>query len=82
MFLNFNNGYVGGIKGQHIWLMDELDLEEETLVPTTNLVESVHFSMQVFVGNGHKVKKKFYIAIMDDMVKPCVVATILSYVSV
>ncbi len=82
MFLNFNGGYVGGTKGQHIWLMNELDLEEETLVPTTNLVESVQFSMRISIGNGHKVKTNLYIITMDDMVKPCVVTTILSYVSV
>jgi hypothetical protein len=45
--------------------MNELDLEEEALVPTTNLVENVHSSMWVFVGNGCKVKIDLYTTTMD-----------------
>jgi hypothetical protein len=58
MFLNFNNGYVGGLKVNTLayYLVNELDLEEEALVPTTNLIESVHSSMWVSTKNGCKVK--------------------------
>jgi hypothetical protein len=44
MFLDFNNGYVGGKKLTHLayYLMNELDREEDALMPTTNLVENVH----------------------------------------
>jgi hypothetical protein len=49
--------------------VNELDLEEEALVPTTNLIESVHSSMWVFTKNGCKVKINLYIVTMDDMVR-------------
>jgi hypothetical protein len=49
--------------------MNELDLEEEALVPTTNFVISVHSSMWIFDGNGHMVRTYLYTTTMDDMVK-------------
>jgi hypothetical protein len=49
--------------------MNELDLEEQALVPTTNLITSVHSSMWVFVNNGHKPKTNLYTTTMDDMVR-------------
>ncbi len=49
--------------------MNELDLEEEALVPTTHLIESAHSSMWVSTKNGCKVKINLYIVTMDDMVR-------------
>jgi hypothetical protein len=49
--------------------MSELDLEERALVPTTNLIMSVHSSMWVFAKNGHKLKTNLYTTTMDDMVR-------------
>jgi hypothetical protein len=49
--------------------MNELDLDKEVLVATTNLVTSVHSSMWIFDGNGHKVRTYLYTTTMDDMVK-------------
>jgi hypothetical protein len=58
--------------------VNELDLEEEALVPTTNLIESVHSSMWgVSTKNGHKVKINLYIITMDEV---CVATINLSYV--
>jgi hypothetical protein len=51
------------------YLVNELNLEEEALVLTTNLVENVHYFVWVFAENGHKVKTYLYFATMDDMVK-------------
>lgn len=48
--------------------MNELDLEEQALVPITNFIKSVHSSMWVSAINGHKVKTNLYTTIMDDMV--------------
>ncbi len=49
--------------------MNELDLEEEALVPITNLAKNVHSSMWGSVGNGCKVKTNLYTTIMDDVVR-------------
>jgi hypothetical protein len=57
--------------------VNELDLEEEALVPTTNLIENVHSSMWVSTKNGHKVKINLYIITMDEV---CVATINLSYV--
>jgi hypothetical protein len=49
--------------------VNELDLEEEVLVPTINIIESVQSSMWVFVGNGCKKKIDLYTTTMDDLVR-------------
>lgn len=49
--------------------MNELNFEEEALVPTINLVGNVDSSMWVFIKIGHNVKMHLYIATMDDMVR-------------
>jgi hypothetical protein len=38
--------------------VNELDLEKETMVPTTNLVKNVHSSIWIFAKNGRKLKAK------------------------
>jgi hypothetical protein len=38
--------------------VNELDLEKEAMVPTTNIVENVHSSIWVFAKNGRKLKAK------------------------
>jgi len=38
--------------------VNELDLEKEIMIPTTNLVENVHSSIWVFAKNGRKLKAK------------------------
>ncbi len=58
-------------KSTHLayYLVNEFDLEEEALVPITNLAENVHSSMWVSTGNGCKVKTNLYTTIMDDVVR-------------
>jgi hypothetical protein len=59
-------------KSTHLayYLLNELELKEETLVPTTNFAKHVHSSMWVSIGNiGRKVKTNLYTATMDDMVR-------------
>jgi hypothetical protein len=53
MFPNFNSGYVGGLKGQHIWPMNSHKPHKGVYtinIPMTNyLVPSVHQSSNLFI---------------------------------
>jgi hypothetical protein len=49
--------------------MNELNFEEEVVLPIIILVGNVDYSMWIFIKNGHNVKMDLYIATMDDMVR-------------
>ncbi len=57
-------------KSTHIayFPLNELDLKEEALVPTTNFTENVHSSTK-FLLEWSQGKIELYTATMDDMVR-------------